>query len=72
MANKPWLDQVWFLRDLNSNREEREFIAELSKRMVLAAYTAHERMPIGNLYVLRRGMVVKLWRFLGANGVWGV
>ena len=70
-ANKPWLDQVWFLRDLNTTREEREFIAELSMKMQIAAYISNERMPIGQLYVLRKGMVVRLWRFLGPNSVWG-
>ena len=70
-ANKPWLDQVWFLKNLNQSREEREFIAELSMRMHISAYISNERMPIGQLYVLRKGMVVRLWRFLGPNSVWG-
>ena len=40
-------------------------------KMELSAYIANERTPIGALYVLRKGMVVRLWRFLGANSVWG-
>ena len=32
-ANKPWLDRVWFLRDLHETREERELVAELSMKM---------------------------------------
>lgn len=70
-ANKPWLDKVWFLRELHSSREEREFIAELSMKMQVHAYVASERVPIGQLNVLRKGMCVRLWRFLGVNAVWG-
>ena len=70
-ANKLWLDQIWFLKGMGIQREEREFIAELSKRLELTAYVSSERMPIGQLYILRKGMVVRLWRFLGANSVWG-
>ena len=32
---------------------------------------ANERVPMGQLYVLRKGMCVRLWRFLGVNAVWG-
>ena len=39
--------------------------------MVIRAYVAHERLPVGQLYILRRGLVVKLWRFLGTGKVWG-
>ena len=70
-ANKLWLDQIWFLRGINKTREEREFVAELSKKLTLSAYIVNERMPIGQLYILRKGMVVRLWRFLSANSVWG-
>ena len=70
-ANKRWLDKVWFFRSLGESREGREFIASLAKTLVIRAYVAHERLPIGQLYVLRRGLVVKLWRFLGTGKVWG-
>jgi CRP-like cAMP-binding protein len=70
-ANKPWLDRIWFLRDQHSTREGREFIAALAMKMQLQAYISHERLPIGQLYVLRKGMVVKLWRFLGPESVFG-
>ena len=55
----------------SDSREEREYIAALSIRMGLQAFVTHERVPLGQLYVLRRGMVVRLWRFLGVNSVWG-
>jgi len=70
-ANKRWLDHVWYFRSLGESREGREFIASLAKMLVIRAYVAHERLPIGQLYVLRRGLVVKLWRFLGCGKVWG-
>ena len=70
-ANKLWLDQIWFLKGMGRTREEREFIAELSKRLAPSAFINGERMPIGQLYILRKGMVVRLWRFLGTNSVWG-
>lgn len=40
-------------------------------RLGLSAFVMHERLPIGQMYVLRRGMVVKLYRFLGKGRVWG-
>ena len=70
-ANKRWLDHVWYFRSLGDSREGREFIASISKMLVIRAYVSHERLPIGQLYVLRRGLVVKLWRFLGCGKVWG-
>lgn len=47
----------------------REFIASLAKVLVIRAFVAHERLPIGQLYVLRRGLLVKMWRFLGRGKV---
>lgn len=70
-ANKPWLDQVWFLRNLDTTREERDFVAALSMQLRVQAFVRDERLPLGQLYVLRKGMVVRLWRFHGANSVWG-
>jgi hypothetical protein len=37
----------------------------------VGAFVANERLPLGALYILREGMVVRLWRFHGANAVWG-
>ena len=72
-ANKPWLDQIWFLRDLDTTREERDFVADLSMKLRVAAFVSDERLPLGQLYILCKGMVVRLWRFHGANlnSVWG-
>ena len=30
----------------------------------MMAFPREERMPLGQMYVLRRGMAIKLWRFL--------
>ena len=70
-SNKKWLDRVWFLSTLGETREELEFIAGIAKHLQIRAYAVHERLPVGQLYVLRRGLAVKLWRFLGAGKVWG-
>ena len=70
-ANKKWVDSVAFLRGLGSTRSEREFIGELAKRLELSAYVGNERVPLGRLYILRCGMIVRMWRFLGAGRVWG-
>ena len=45
--------------------------AAMSKRLVLRAYVTNERLPVGQLYILRRGLVVKMWRFLGRGTTWG-
>ena len=35
------------------------------------AYLQDERLPLGQLYVLRRGLVIRLWRFYGPGKVFG-
>ena len=70
-ANSIWLGQIWFLNGLGSTRLERDFVAALAMELQLSAFIVHERMPIGQLYVLKQGMVVKLYRFLGKGRVWG-
>ena len=35
------------------------------------AYLQDERLPLGQLYVLRRGLVIRLWRFHGPGKVFG-
>ena len=70
-ANKQWIDQIWFFRDLGNSMKGVEFIASLAKRLILRNFVANERLPIGQMYILRRGLCVKMWRFLGARKVWG-
>ena len=64
IANKRWLDHIWFFHGIGETHEGREFIAALANVLVRRAYIANERVPVGYLYILRRGIVVKLWRFL--------
>lgn len=46
-----------------------DFVAELAKNLVIRPYISHERLPVGQLYILRCGLVVKMWRFLGRGKV---
>ena len=48
-----------------------DFIAALAKSLVIRSYVNHERLPIGQLYILRCGLVTKMWRFLGTGKVRG-
>ena len=68
-ANKRWLDHIWFFRSMHQLDEFSDFVAELAKHLYVRSYISHERMPIGQLYVLRKGLVVKMWRFLGSGKV---
>ena len=70
-ANRLWLQRVWYLSLLDGSRNSREFVAYLAKNLNVNAFIAQERPPLGQLYVLRRGMVVKNWRFMRAGKVWG-
>ena len=71
VANKKWLDHIWFFRDIETIKGGSDFIAQLAKQLVVRCFIAQERLPVGQLYILRRGFVVKMWRFLGAGKVWG-
>ena len=71
VANKKWLDHIWFFRDIESFKGGSDFIAQLAKQLVVRCFIAQERLPVGQLYILRRGFVVKMWRFLGPGKVWG-
>ncbi len=71
VANKRWLDHIWFFRGIETAKGGSDFIAALAKALVIRSYVAQERLPVGQLYILRRGFVVKMWRFLGSGKVWG-
>ena len=72
-ANRKWLRKIWWLRDLSdtTSRGAREFVANLAKSLIVRAYVVSERPPLGQIYVLRKGMAIKNWRFLRAGRVWG-
>jgi hypothetical protein len=46
-----------------------DFICALAKQLVIRSFINSERLPVGQLYVLRRGIVVKMWRFLSIGKV---
>lgn len=68
-ANKKWLDHIWFFRDIDQLENGSDFIAALAKSLVVRCFVSHERLPVGQLYILRVGLVVKMWRFLGSGKV---
>lgn len=70
-ANHKWLNTVWYFRDIGSIANGTDFIALLAKCLVIRSYVGHERLPVGQLYIVRRGLLVKMWRFLGSGKVWG-
>jgi len=70
-ANRQWLERVWYLAWLPDTRDTTEFIATLAKALNVHAYVVKERAPIGQLYILRKGMCVKNWNFLRSGRVWG-
>lgn len=70
-ANKVWLEQVWYLSGIGDYEEGQKFLAYLCKKLGLCGYSQNERLPLGQLYILTRGVVVRNWRFLGVGKVWG-
>jgi CRP-like cAMP-binding protein len=70
-ANKKWLYKIWYLRDCGEAQSGSDFIASVAKLLVIRSFVGHERVPVGQLYILRRGLVVKMWRFLNVGKVWG-
>ena len=70
-ANAKWLDRVWYFRGIPALDVGGEIIPKLASLLVVRAYIADERLPVGQLYILRKGWVTRLWRFMKAGHVWG-
>lgn len=70
-ANHKWLNTVWYFREVQALPNTSDFFALLAKNLVIRSYVGHERLPVGQLYIVRRGLLVKMWRFLGSGKVWG-
>jgi len=67
-----WLIRVPFLRVLSDRSEgDQMFLATLTTRMQLTAYVQAERMPLGRMYILRKGLACRRWRFLAPGRAWG-
>jgi hypothetical protein len=70
-ANKRWIQAIWYFDSFGESREGREVISFIAKSLQLQAFVTHERLAVGQMFVLRRGMCVKNWRFLREGRVWG-
>jgi hypothetical protein len=70
-ANRHWLQCIWYLSwdAMSSCSDAREFVTSVAKSLIVIAYVAEERAPIGQLYILRKGMCVKNWNFMRAGRV---
>ena len=81
-AHRPWLRRVWYLdpqvqyeegssvaSELRSEQEA--FVAKLACALVHCSFSSEERIPVGSLYILRKGLTSRGWKFLGPGRVWG-
>ena len=67
-----WLRGIPFLGIMrDDNERDQGFITNLATRMKVAAFVKAERLPLGRLYMLRKGMAVKLWRLYLSGRAWG-
>ena len=80
-AHRPWLRRVWYLDPQveyeegpgsNELRSEQEsFVAQLACCLMLNSFVSEERIPVGSLYILRKGLCSRGWNFLGPGRVFG-
>ena len=71
-ANSAWLDRIaYFKVSEHDSPTQKAFIAKVALKLHPRAYVAQERMPAGLLCIIRRGLVIKRWRFMAAGKVWG-
>lgn len=72
-ANRRWIRAVWYLRPIERlpGFEGGNLIMHLSRAIIHKCYIHNERLPLGQLYILSKGIVVKNWRFYGVGRVWG-
>ena len=80
-AHRPWLRRVWYLdpqvkyeegpvsSELRSEQEA--FVAQLACSLMLCSFVSEERIAVGSLYILRKGLCSRGWNFLGPGRVWG-
>ena len=46
-------------------------MSHLAMRLSGHAFVREERVPLGPMYILRRGLCSRGWRFFGPGRVWG-
>ena len=51
--------------------EQEAFVAQLACALHHASFVSEERIPVGSLYILRRGLCSRGWNFLGPGRVFG-
>ena len=51
--------------------EQEAFVAKLACALVHCSFSSEERIPVGSLYILRKGLCSRGWKFLGPGRVWG-
>ena len=70
-ANKRWIRAVWYLTKVEElpPLNGGNLIMKLSRCIKIRCFITTERMPLGQLYILGRGVVVKNWHFLGIGRV---
>ena len=70
-ANKRWIRAVWYLKKVEElpPLNGGNLIMKLSRCIKIRCFITTERMPLGQLYILGRGVVVKNWHFFGIGRV---
>ena len=67
-----WLKGIPFLSIMSDTYDrDQGFITNLATRMRVSAYVKSERLPLGRLYIMRKGMAVKLWKLYVSSRAWG-
>ena len=67
-VNKAWLRKVWFLRQ---DTLPTAFLVHLSRRLQPFVYAPRESVPIGQLCIVHRGLVLYGGRVFSQGRVWG-
>ena len=80
-AHRPWMKRVWYLDpniryvdgpvSTEIKNEQEAFVAQLAITMQLTSFVSEERVPVGSLYILRKGLCSRGWSFMGPGRVWG-
>ena len=80
-AHRPWLRRVWYLdpqikydagpASTELKSEQEAFVAQLACTLQPCSFVSEERIPVGSLYILRKGLCSRGWAFLGPGRVWG-
>jgi len=61
-----WLRHVWFLKDAEDG-----FMVQLALNLQAAVFAPHEQPPVGNLYIVHRGLAIYNGKVLSQGKVWG-